>query len=313
MNSEIIKIVNIDYVKPNPYQPRKTFDEDKLKELSASIKEQGVLQPILVEEISRNNYRIIAGERRYRASKLAELKEIPIIIKAFGTLQKMEVAIIENVQREQLNPIEEAYAYAYLLQEGNLTQEEVAKKIGKSRPAIANSMRLISLPQKIINAILDNTITKGHAIALLSIVNPADRDYLFNEIKEKHLNVRETEIYAQSLNNGARAIKNFRVEKLSSDDIKSISQSKDDNSALSDILNKPLDSEKKDTEDKREKILKKEVEEKFSKAFGTMVKLKGNLSCGKITINYISYDDLERIFNICNKGEDEKLIEKEDF
>lgn len=321
MNSEIIKIVNINYVKPNPYQPRKTFDNEKLNELALSIKEQGILQPILVEEISKNNYRVIAGERRYRASLIAGLKEIPIVIKVFSTLQKMEVAIIENVQREQLNPLEEAYAYSYLLQEG-LTQEEVAKKIGKSRSAIANSVRLINLPEKIKTAILENSISQGHARALLGITNPADRDFLFTQVLEKHLNVRETEIYAHSLNNGARATKNFKIERLTEENIEKLAtlqENTNDNSLLNSILNN-IDTQKssnvpsEETQAKihTEKLLLKEAEENLSKAFGSKVKLKGNLSCGKIQINYISYDDLERIFSMCNKDKTERLIKDEE-
>lgn len=320
MSNEIIKIVSINYVKPNPYQPRKTFDDVKLKELALSIKEHGVLQPILVEEISKNNYRIIAGERRFRACKEANLKEVPIVIKTFGTLQKMEVAIIENVQREQLNPLEEAYAYSYLIQEG-LTQEEVAKKIGKSRSSIANSVRLINLPEKIKTSILENKISQGHARALLSVNNPADRDYLFSQITEKHLNVRESEIYANHLNNGARAMKDFKIERLTDENINKLSKNiSSDNTLLNNILNPNKDIKKEKTKPSNniqakintEKLLIKEAEENLSKAFGSRVKLKGNLTCGKILINYLSYDDLERIWSICNKNPNNEKLIKDD-
>jgi ParB family chromosome partitioning protein len=183
---ELIRIV------PNPQQPRLRFDEEKLQELAASIKEHGVIQPLIVTK-NGNQYEIIAGERRFQASKIAGLKSVPVIVRDATELQKLELAIIENVQRHDLNVIEEAKSYLKLSAEFDLSQEEVAKKMGKSRSAVANKLRLLHLPIEIQKALIEGKITEGHAKAILAIENPEKQRALFEMILKNNLTVRQTE------------------------------------------------------------------------------------------------------------------------
>jgi len=183
---ELIRIV------PNPHQPRLRFDEERLQELSASIKEHGVIQPIVVTKTG-NQYEIIAGERRFQASKLAGLKTVPVIVRDATELQKLELAIIENVQRHDLNAIEEAKSYLRLAEEFDLSQDEVARKMGKSRSVVANKIRLLHLPIEIQKALIDGKITEGHAKAILAIENPEKQRALFEMILKNSLTVRQTE------------------------------------------------------------------------------------------------------------------------
>ena len=170
-NSTGVSSVFINLLKPNPYQPRKDFQDDKLNELADSIKEKGVIQPLIVEENNDNTYTIIAGERRFRASKIAGLKEVPVIIRSFSKEDKIEIALIENIQRENLSPLEEACGYKSLMDIMNLNQEEVAKKVGKNRSTVANSLRLLKLPENMHDALHSGEITPGHARASLSVEN----------------------------------------------------------------------------------------------------------------------------------------------
>lgn len=211
------KILEIDIknIKPNPNQPRKTFDPDALAELKDSIIAQGVLQPILVEEIADSVYVIVAGERRYRAAKMAGLKTIPAIVRSFSDLQRMEVALIENIQRENLNPVEEAKAYSYLLSQAGISQDELAKKVGKSRPAISNSVRILKLPEEMLKALEKGLLSAGHARSLAGIENPADQITLFKKIVDEKLSVRETEDWVTFYNNGGRAVNTNPVKKKS--------------------------------------------------------------------------------------------------
>ncbi|MDO8240454.1 MAG: ParB/RepB/Spo0J family partition protein [Candidatus Moranbacteria bacterium] len=183
---EVIRIV------PNPHQPRLRFDAEKLQELSDSIKEHGVIQPLVVTK-NGNQYEIIAGERRFQASKLAGLKTVPVIVRDATEQQKLELAIIENVQRHDLNAIEEAKSYLKLADEFDLSQEEVAKKMGKSRSAVANKLRLLHLPIEIQKALIEGKITEGHAKAILAIENPEKQRALFEMILKNSLTVRQTE------------------------------------------------------------------------------------------------------------------------
>jgi len=184
--------VKINEIEPNKEQPRKQFDQEKLKGLADSIKQHGVVQPIIVKK-SENGYSIIAGERRWRAAKLAGLKTIPAIVKDLSTREIMEVALIENIQREDLNPIEEAEAYKKLMDEHNLTQEDLSKVVGKSRAAIANSIRLLTLPETIKEMLVNELLTPGHARTLITIEDEEKQKLLAKTIVEKNLNVRETE------------------------------------------------------------------------------------------------------------------------
>ena len=258
--------VSVDKITPNVNQPRKSFDDDSLAELSASIKNQGVLQPLLVEKITDDSYDIVAGERRFRAAKIAGLSEVPVIVKSFNEVQRIEVALIENIQRENLNAIDEAAAYQYLIQKSGLTQEEVAEKVGKKRSTVTNSLRLLQLPDQMKDDIVSGVLTAGHARAILSLVNPNDRMLLRDKIIEKELSVREAEEEAQALNEGKK-VKVKRAPKARDPYIQG-------------------------------------VEDKLLEAFGTKVEVKGNLKKGKLVIPYASQSDLERLYRLLGKSED---------
>lgn len=273
------KVVDIDIslIKPNPNQPRKNFDPDALMELRDSILSQGIIQPLLVEDIADNVYVIVAGERRFRAAKLAGLKTVPCIVRSFNDLQRMEVSLIENIQRENLNPVEEARAFSYLLTQSGIKQEELAKKVGKSRPVISNSLRILNLPDRMLDALEKGYYTSGHARALLSVENPADQEILFNKILDNDLSVRQAEALAADLNRGKRAINPNKPEK------------------------------EKPVEGKSPEILY--LEEKFLSATGCRVEIKGRykngvIKKGKILIPFTSEEELERIYQIIAPGSD---------
>lgn len=190
--------VPIASIVPNPHQPRLHFDEAKLAELADSIKEHGILQPLIVTK-TEAGYELIAGERRLQAAKRAGLTEVPVVVKEVGDQAKLELAIIENIQRHDLNPIEEAKAYLRLADEFHLSQEEVAKKMGKSRPSVANTLRLLTLPVEIQRAVIEGKLSEGHAKALLAIDNPEKQRALFELILKEELTVRETEEKARSV------------------------------------------------------------------------------------------------------------------
>ena len=258
--------VPIDSVHPNPHQPRKAFDESALEELASSIKSQGVLQPLLVEEYAPNEYSIIAGERRYRSAKIAGLEKLPVIVTTLSEIQRVEIALIENIQREDLNSIEEAAAYDYLIQRSGYSQEEVAKKVGKSRSAIANSIRLLSLPDEIKDDVISGAMSAGHARVLLSLVNPSDVALLRKKIVEDGISVREAERLASLYNRG----------------------------------NKIIPSKKSDKKDKEITA----IEERFISAVGSRCEIKGSLKRGKLQIKYKSQADLERLYALLSKGQE---------
>ena len=189
LNSDKLALSKIDI---NPEQPRKTFDETALNELAESIKEKGVLKPLLVRPV-KNRYQLVAGERRFRAAHIAKLKEVPVIIKDLSDKDSMEIALIENLQREDLNAVEEAQGIKLLMDKYSLTQEEVAGKLSKSRPAVANSIRLLNLSDKILSQLKDGLLSAGHARALLSVENQAKREEIADLIIKNNLSVRETE------------------------------------------------------------------------------------------------------------------------
>lgn len=198
-NQNLIKIVNINEVEPNLNQPRKAFDDNELEELKLSILAHGILQPIIVRQGKNNKYEIVAGERRYRAARLAELNQIPIIVRKFSEQETLEIALIENIQRQELNPMELALAYKNLMDTFNLSQEEVAQKMGKSRSSVANSVRLLKLPPYVQDKLRTNQLTFGHAKALLSLNDVEMQNKVANLIIEKQLSVREVEKYIQSI------------------------------------------------------------------------------------------------------------------
>ena len=193
-------LLNINEVEPNRSQPRKEFDEDTLLELADSVRQYGILQPLIVQK-NKGYYEIIAGERRWRAAKLAGLKEVPVIIKEYTSQQVVEISLIENIQRENLNPIEEAMAFKRLLEEFNLKQDEVAERVSKSRTAVTNSMRLLKLDNKVQQMIIDDMISTGHARALLAIDNKEQQYSIATKIFDEKLSVRETEKLVKSLKN----------------------------------------------------------------------------------------------------------------
>ena len=250
---------------PNPSQPRTEFDPNALEDLCNSIKEHGIIQPILVEKAEEGeDFYIIAGERRTRAAKMAGLKKVPVRLSKFDSIKKLEVALIENIQRADLNPIDEANAYYNLMQMGDLTQEEVAQRVGKKRPTIANALRLMKLPEDIQKSLIDGQITSGHARALLMCENIGDQRVLFGKIVGSGLSVRVAEDMARDFNNGSRAV-----------------------------------SKKKTTKkvDNRDPDLIA-VEQKFIEVFGTKVNLKGTINKGSIVIDYYSKEDLNRLYNV---------------
>ena len=252
-------IVKISQVEPNKNQPRKNFDEDSLQELADSIKQFGIIQPLVVQKNGKF-YEIIAGERRWRAARLAGLKEVPVIVKEYSAQEVMEIALIENIQREDLNPIEEAQAYKRLIEEYNLKQDEVAERVSKSRTAVTNSIRLLKLCDKVQEMLIEELLSSGHARALLTI---EDEEVQYNtavKIMDEKLSVRETEKLVKSI----------------------------------------LNPKKEKTVEKIENVaVYEEIENKLKEAIGTKVKLtpKAN-GKGKIEIQYYSNDELERLMEI---------------
>jgi len=191
-------------IDPNPHQPRTSFDEAPLAELAASIREYGILQPLLVSRAEKGRYQLIAGERRLRAAKLAGLTEVPVIFRTLDEQQKLELAIIENVQRENLNPLEAALSYRRLMDEFNLSQEDAAKKVGKARSTVANSLRLLTLPAEIKQGLIEGKITEGHARSILAIEDRADQLNFYGSILSEGMNVRQAESHVQESSPMAR-------------------------------------------------------------------------------------------------------------
>jgi ParB family chromosome partitioning protein len=204
-----LREIYVHHIDPNPFQPRQEFNIEVLKELAQSIKEKGIIQPITVRQVKPDRYQIVTGERRLRASRMIGLKKIPAIIKEYNDQEMMETALIENIQREDLNPIEEAQAYQRMINEFGMTQEEVAQKVGKSRSSIANTVRLLNLSPKVQVLVSRETITMGHARALLSLKDPDKQIEAAEHIIKNNLSVRETEKYINSLN---REAKNNKAE-----------------------------------------------------------------------------------------------------
>lgn len=210
--AEEVEEISLDEIRPNPYQPRKTFDDKSLKELSESIKENGVFQPIIIRK-SVNGYEIIAGERRFRASKLAGKTTIPAITRQFDEAQMMEVAVLENLQREDLTPLEEAQAYEMLQKNLGLTQEEVSKRLGKSRPYIANYLRLLTLPQKTKRLLQHGDLSMGQARTLLGLKNKEGIDKLAKKVVKEGMTVRKLEALVNRMNEKSKAAKPKTVKK----------------------------------------------------------------------------------------------------
>lgn len=254
--------VAITKVEPNRKQPRKFFDEDALQELADSIKQFGLLQPILVQD-RNDHYEIIAGERRWRAARLAGLKEVPVIIKNYTDQEIVEIALIENIQREDLNPIEEAQAYKRLLEEFNLKQDEVAERVSKSRAAVTNSIRLLKLSDKVQQMVIDDMISTGHARALLAVEDEEEQYALAQKIFDEKLSVREIE----------KLVKN---------------------------LHKPAKAKKLD--DKALQAIYLDIEDRLKQRLSTKVAVtsKGE-GAGRIEIEFYSHEDLDRILDMIGR------------
>ena len=266
---EVIKpdtMVDIDKVEPNKEQPRKNFDEDALLELSESIKQFGILQPLLVQD-KDTYYEIIAGERRWRAAKLAGLKKVPVIIKKLTDQEIVEISLIENIQRENLNPIEEAIAYKRLLTEFNLKQDEVAERVSKSRTAVTNSMRLLKLNEKVQQMLVDEMLTTGHARALLGIEDQEEQYVIAQKIFDEKMSVRDIE----------KLVKKLQKEK--SEKEKTVKQPVETNEQMQAIYH--------------------DLEEKMKTIFGTKVTINSkDMKKGKIEIEYYSSDELDHLMDL---------------
>ncbi len=253
-------------LKPNPKQPRTEFNQKQLDELRDSIAANGILQPIIIEPVegTEREFYIIAGERRTRAAKMAGLSRVPVQLRKFDEQQKLEIALIENIQRSDLNPIEEATAYYNLIQMGDLSQDEVARRVGKNRATIANAMRLLKLPDDIQKALINGQISSGHARALLMVKNDADMRVMFSKIVANGLSVREAEALAENYNGGGRAA----------------------------ATKKKKASPKKDPDIEN-------FEQEVKNLFGVKeVNFKGTMEKGSLQINFSSKKDFNRIYDI---------------
>ena len=263
IKTEVVKKVeqtlNINRIEPNKNQPRKEFNEDALQELADSIKQFGVIEPLVVVK-RKGYYELIAGERRWRAARLAGLKEVPVVIKDYDDQQIVEIALIENIQREDLNPIEEAHAYERLIQEFNLTQDEVAERVSKSRTTVTNALRLLKLTEKVQQMLIDDMLSTGHVRALITITEPQLQYETAMYIFDKKLSVRETESYVKKL------------------------------------LNKKPKEKTSEKEDPELSFLYKAIENRLKESLGTKTTIKAKTKdSGKIEIEYYSQEDLERI------------------
>ena len=263
---ETVQEISVKELRPNPYQPRKTFQQEAIDELKASILEHGILQPLVVRK-SIKGYEIVVGERRFRAAKEAKLETVPAVVRELTEQQMMELAVLENLQREDLNPIEEGQAYQTLMEKLKFTQEEVAKRLGKSRPHVANHIRLLSLPVKIQELISNGKISMGHGRALLGLRQKAKLPALVDKITQESLNVRQLEKLIQQLND-----------------------------------NVPRETKKPE---KKKDVFIQEREHSLRERFGTTVSIKQSKNKGKIEIEFFSKEDLERILEML--GQEESL------
>ena len=263
-DKEKVTNLKLAQIEPNKEQPRKNFDEEKLQQLADSIKQHGVIQPIIVKDLNNGYYQIVAGERRWRASRIAGLKEIPAIVRTYDELATMQIALIENLQREDLNPIEEALSYKALLDDFALTQEKVSEQVGKSRSAIANTIRLLSLPKQIQKLLEEGAISGGHARAILSVTSEEGKLQLTEKIIENELNVRQAEQLAKTLN-AQKPKKESAQPQTSAFDLQL-----------------------------------QGIQKRMSDLLGTKVKILNGSKKGKIEIEYYSENDLDRVLKLLN-------------
>ena len=261
--NQIVKIP-VENIIPNRYQPRKKFNEETLKELAISIKENGIIQPVIVSNLGNGKYELIAGERRWKAAQLAGIPEIPAIIRDCSENERLEIALVENIQREDLNPIEEALAYKEILERLSITQDELSQKIGKNRSSITNTLRLLKLPEYIKEMLITGVLTEGHARAILALEDVDKMIAFADYIIQNNLSVREAE----------NEVKKF------------------------------LEKEKyvsRETSEKKEDFILKNAEDELIRTFGTKVEIKGNRKRGRIEIHYFSDEDFTRLLEIFRK------------
>jgi ParB family chromosome partitioning protein len=271
-SASIVKLVSIEDLVPNPDQPRKTFTQESLDDLAESIRRHGLLQPLLVHQEKSGKYIIIAGERRYRAAQIAGLEQLPVIVRnQDDENHRIELSLVENIQREDLDPIEEAQAYAKLMEITGATQEGVAEMVGKSRVAVANTIRLLKLPEDMQVQLKQGIISPGHARALLSIEEETERRRLFEHIQLNNLSVRQAEQEAQKIQGLLQGKRTKTRKQL--DSLKTIEEI-------------PLDPHLK------------ELMEKLIERLGTKVEISGSIDTGTIKIHYFSQEDLERIYEV---------------
>ena len=274
---EVIKevdTIDINRIEPNRNQPRKSFDEDAIHELAESIKQKGIIQPLVVQKSEKNLYTIIAGERRWRAAKIAGLKKIPVVVKNYSNQEIMEIALIENIQREDLNPIEEAEAYEQLIKEYSLKQDEVAEKVSKSRVAITNSLRLLKLDERVRQMVIEEKLKSGHARTLIPIEDGDLQYEIAQKIFDEKLSVRETEKLVKGILNGNKKKKENK---------KQISP--------------------------QEEIIYKRYEEDLKMTFGTKVNInRKSRDKGRIEIEYYSQSEFERILELINGIKNESEV-----
>lgn len=260
---EPVKQIKLSLVEPNRDQPRKKFSEESLAELADSIKQYGIIQPLIVQD-KKDYYEIIAGERRWRAAKIAGLKEVPVIVRDISQQEVMEISLIENIQRENLNPIEEALAYKRLLEEFNLKQDEVAKRVSKSRTAVTNSMRLLKLTEEVQQMVIDEKLSMGHARCLVSIEDPEMQKKIALQVIDKNLNVRETE----------KLMKKWQKTK-------------------------EAEKGKEEKEDTALIAIYENIAEQMKTILGTKVEIRRkDKNKGKIEIEYCSQDELDRMLQL---------------
>jgi ParB family chromosome partitioning protein len=267
--------IPLEKLRSNPDQPRKRFGEVELQELADSIREYGIIEPIIAEADGEGCYTIVAGERRFRAAKLAGLTEAPVIVRSYSADERMLIALIENVQRSDLNPIEEAEGYKRLMEFTGFSQDEVAAKVGKNRSTVANALRLLKLPEKARQSLEKGELSPGHARSLLSVNDEAAQDTLYREILDKGLSVREAEKRAAALNG---RVKEPEGEAAGED---------------------PSPRESASAKRPPEIV---DMEEKLIEKFGTKVAIAGDLGKGSIRIDYYSMEDLDRLYNLILPG-----------
>jgi ParB family transcriptional regulator, chromosome partitioning protein len=260
---EVVQEIKINELRPNPYQPRKTFDSEAISELKESILAHGILQPLIVRK-SIKGFEIVVGERRFRAAKEAKFSTVPVVIRDLSEQQMMELALLENLQREDLSPIEEATAYHSLIEHLKLTQEQLAKRLGKSRPHIANHLRLLTLPKSVQQLISEEKLSMGHGRTLLGLKNKEKISILIEKVMKEHLNVRQLELLVNQINqNVPRETVKPKVEK--------------------DVFIRERESQLRDK-------------------FGTSVSIKQSKKKGKIEIEFFSKEDLERILEVLDSS-----------